>query len=36
MTTGSLARLIVIDFLVLVVGTAIVGAMAPRWPARWC
>ena len=35
MTTGSLARLIVIDFIVMVIGTAIVGAMAPRWPARW-
>ena len=35
MTTGSLVRLIVIDFLVLVIGTAAVGAMAPRWPARW-
>lgn len=35
MTTGSLARLVVIDFIVLVVGTAIVGSMAPRWPNRW-
>ena len=35
MTTGSLARLIVIDFIVLVIGTATVGAMAPRWPRRW-
>ena len=35
MTTGSLVRLIVIDFIVLVIGTAAVGAMAPRWPAHW-
>lgn len=35
MTTGSLVRLIVIDFLVMVIGTAAVGAMAPRWPSRW-
>ncbi len=35
MTTGSLVRLIVIDFIILVIGTAIVGAMAPRWPRDW-
>ena len=35
MTTGSLVRLIVIDFIVMVIGTAAVGAMAPRWPRHW-
>lgn len=35
MTTGEIARLILIDFLVIVGITAVVGVSAPRWPDRW-
>lgn len=35
MSVPELARLIVIDILVVVVWSIAVGATAPRWPARW-
>jgi glycosyl-4,4'-diaponeurosporenoate acyltransferase len=34
-TTSEIARLIFIDFIVVVGITAIVGITAPRWPDRW-
>jgi hypothetical protein len=35
MDVGGTLRLIAIDFLVCVVLSIIIGASAPRWPARW-
>lgn len=35
MSVEELARLIVLDALIVAVWTIAVGATAPRWPARW-
>ena len=35
MTTGELIRLNVIDILLIVGISVLVGASAPRWPSRW-
>jgi glycosyl-4,4'-diaponeurosporenoate acyltransferase len=35
MDMGALARLIVIDILVICVTAIVIGGSAPRWPTRW-